>query len=204
MTDPTDSLADWIVELRAGSDEAAAELWERYFPRLVGLARAKLGGLPRKAAADEEDVALSAFDSFCRRAKAGGFPQLNDRDDLWRLLATVTSRKAARLVRHQHQLKRGGGQVAGESVFDDSTAPGIGGVAGSALPPAVEAELADDMLRMLDALGDDELKAIALWKLEGFTNVEIATRLGKALSTVERRLSLIRKTWERATAPDAP
>ena len=204
MSDPTDSLAGWLVELRAGSDEAAGVLWERYFPRLVGLARSRLSGLPRKAAADEEDVALSAFDSFCRRAKGGGFPQLNDRDDLWRLLATVTARKAARLVRSQYQLKRGGGQVAGESVFDDTTAPGIGGVAGAALPPAVEAELADDMLRMLDALGDDELKSIALWKMEGYTNVEIATRLGKALATVERRLSLIRKTWERADAPDAP
>lgn len=204
MTDPTDSLVGWFDELRAGSDDAASALWARYFPRLVGLARAKLGGLARKASADEEDVALSAFDSFCRRAKGGGFPQLNDRDDLWRLLSTVTARKAARLVRDQHRLKRGGGEVAGESVFDDTTAPGIGGVAGAALPPAVEAELADDLLRMLDALGDDELKSIALWKMEGYTNAEIAGRLGKAVATVERRLALIRKTWERAHAPEAP
>jgi DNA-directed RNA polymerase specialized sigma24 family protein len=203
MTDPTDSLVGWFDALRAGSDDAANELWDRYFPRLVGLARSKLGGLRRKASADEEDVALSAFDSFCRRAKGGGFPRLNDRDDLWRLLSTVTARKAARLVRDQHRLKRGGGHVAGESVFDDTTAPGIGGVAGAALPPAVEAELADDMLRMLDALGDAELRAIALWRMEGFTNAEIAGRLGKAVATVERRLALIRKAWERLDTADA-
>jgi DNA-directed RNA polymerase specialized sigma24 family protein len=202
MSDPADSIAVWYDRLQAGDSAAAAALWARYFPRLVGLARAKLAGLPRKASADEEDVALSAFDSFCRRAKGGGFPAVADRDDLWRVLATVASRKAARLVRDQNRQKRGGGQVSGESVFEAAggSAAGIGGVAGADLPPAVEAELADEFLRLLDGLGDDELRTIALWKMEGYTNAEIGQRLNKAVATVERRLALIRKTWERADA----
>jgi len=61
------------------------KLWERYFRRLVGLARKKLRAAPRRAA-DEEDVALSAFDSFCRGAKLDRFPQLHDRLDVWQLL----------------------------------------------------------------------------------------------------------------------
>src|SRR5262245_43324907 len=59
------SVTHWLGLLRAGDHAAAQPLWERYFSRLVGLARAKLQGLPRRAA-DEEDVALSAFDSFSR------------------------------------------------------------------------------------------------------------------------------------------
>jgi hypothetical protein len=75
------SVSDWIGQLKAGDERAAQRLWEDYFQRLVRLARARLQGVPRRAA-DEEDVALSAFDSFCRGAEAGRFPRLNDRDDL--------------------------------------------------------------------------------------------------------------------------
>ena len=112
-----DSICDWYDRLQGGDEVAARVLWERYFPRLVGLARAKLAGRGRRAAADEEDVALSAFDSFCRRATQGGFPAVRGRDDLWRVLATVTAMKAARLLRDQGRIKRGGGAVAGESAF---------------------------------------------------------------------------------------
>lgn len=201
MTDG-DSIVGWYDRLQAGDDQAAAVLWDRYFPRLVELARAKLNRLSRKAAADEEDVALSAFDSFCRRAQEGGFPNVTDRGDLWRVLATVTARKAGRLVRDQTRQKRGGGRVGGESVFDNSVMGGIDGVAGADFTPAVEAELADEVLRLLDTLGDEELRNIALWKMEGHTNAEICQLLGCAPATVERRLALIRKIWERADASD--
>src|SRR5262245_41975419 len=92
------SVTGWVEQLQAGDPEAARALWERYFPRLVGLARKKLGDTPRRAA-DEEDVALSAFDSFCRGARRGQFPQLGGRDNLWRLLVTLTARKAFEQVR---------------------------------------------------------------------------------------------------------
>src|SRR5262245_64764290 len=82
---PDGSVTRWLDLLQAGKSEAVQALWERYFHRLVGLARKKLQDAPRRAA-DEEDVALSAFDSFCRHAEEGRFPQLADRDSLWRIL----------------------------------------------------------------------------------------------------------------------
>lgn len=191
---PEDSIAGWVTSLRAGDEAAAQRLWDAYFPRLVGLARVKLAGLPRRAAADEEDVALSALDSFCARARRGDFPDLRDRDGLWRVLMTVTARKAARLVRDQGRLKRGGGEVAGESAF------GADAAAGGDPTPSFEAEASDSLLRLLDALADDDLRRIALWKMNGHTNSEIAALLGCAPATVERRLALIRKTWEREGA----
>src|SRR5260370_2188908 len=90
----TTSVTEWIGQLKAGDQAAAERLWERYFRRLVGLAGKKLGG-NRRRVADEEDVALSAFDSFCRGAGRGRFPLLSDRDDLWPLLLLITARKAA-------------------------------------------------------------------------------------------------------------
>jgi hypothetical protein len=75
------SVTHWIGLLKAGDQQAAQPLWERYFQQLVALARQRLRNMPRRAT-DEEDVALSAFDSFCRDACRGRFPQLGDRDDL--------------------------------------------------------------------------------------------------------------------------
>jgi DNA-directed RNA polymerase specialized sigma24 family protein len=101
------SITHWLGRLQAGDPAAAQPLWERYFHRLIGLARHRLRNA-RRLVADEEDVALSAFDSFCRHAERGRFPGLLDRESLWRLLVVVTARKAANLVRDEGRQKRGG------------------------------------------------------------------------------------------------
>src|SRR5258706_10270369 len=112
------SVTHWINMLKGGDADGVQKLWEAYFPRLVGMARKKLREAPRRAA-DEEDVALSAFDSFCDGVSQGRFPQLTDRDDLWHILVTITARKALQLIRHEQRQKRGGGAVRGESGFHD-------------------------------------------------------------------------------------
>ncbi len=43
---------------------------------------------------DEEDVAVSALRSFYSGVAAGRFPQLEDRHNLWALLAKITACKA--------------------------------------------------------------------------------------------------------------
>src|SRR5438067_355347 len=95
MTSPG-SVTVWLVQLKAGDTAAAQHLWQGYFRRLVGLARQRLRG-GHRIVADEEDVALSAFDSFCQGVEQQRFPQLADRDDLWQLLVLLTARKACRL-----------------------------------------------------------------------------------------------------------
>src|SRR5262245_43436394 len=112
------SVTLWISQLQAGDPVAAQALWERYFGRLVGLARQKLKGT-RRAAADEEDVAIHAFDSFCRGAEEGRFPQLHDRDDVWHLLVAITVHKTANLLRYQSRQKRGGRAVLDEAALTE-------------------------------------------------------------------------------------
>ena len=102
------SVTRLIGMLKEGDRTAAQQLWETYFRRLVGLARARLRNAT-STIADEEDVALSAFDSFYRRAERGQFPRLQDRDDLWQLLFVLTVRKAINLVSYQGCKSRGGG-----------------------------------------------------------------------------------------------
>jgi DNA-directed RNA polymerase specialized sigma24 family protein len=193
------SISIWIDQLKAGEHTAAQQLWETYFRRLVQLARGRLLGTPRRAA-DEEDVALSAFDSFCRGAEQGRFPQLHDRDDLWRLLVTLTERKAVRLMRHEHRQKRGGNAVLTEGALadpEDSTpAAGVQWIASQEPTPEFAALVAEECERLLARLGDAELRSIALRKMEGETTEEIAARLGRAPRTIERKLRRIRSLWD--------
>jgi hypothetical protein len=115
MTSPG-SVTGWIDRARQGDSQAAGQLWHRYFHELVKLARSALKHAPRRAV-DEEDVALSAFDSFCRGAEQGRFPDLNDRANLWRLLVVLTRRKAAHLIRDERRQKRGGGAVLDQAAL---------------------------------------------------------------------------------------
>src|SRR5262249_10944770 len=101
------SLSPWNLQLKARNREAAQKLWERYFQRLVGLARARLQAAPRQAA-DEEDVARSACDGFCRGTEPGRFPQVHDQHDLSWLLVMITARRAFALRRSEGRQKRGG------------------------------------------------------------------------------------------------
>jgi DNA-directed RNA polymerase specialized sigma24 family protein len=191
----TQSVTQWLGRLKAGDRAAAQQLWARYFEQLVRLARARLGGTPRRVA-DEEDVALSALDSFFRGAAAGRFPDLCDRQGLWPLLVAITSRKAIKQVQHERRKKRGGGAVRGDSALvglDDRA--GWEQVLGPEPSPSFACEVADACRRLLDRL-QPPLRAIALWKMEGFTNAEIAAKLGCLERTVERKLRLIRQIWE--------
>ncbi|HEV3262869.1 MAG TPA: ECF-type sigma factor [Gemmataceae bacterium] len=179
-------MTHWLGQLRAGDQAAAQPLWERYFQRLIRLARARLQQAPRRAA-DEEDVALSAFASFCRGAAQGRFPLLSDRDDLWRLLVVITARKACHLVRDE--ARRAGGEEAD-----------LEQVVGQEPTPAFAAQVAEQCRGLLNCLGEAGLTLVALRKMDGYTNQEIAVHLDCSLRTVERKLRLIRQVWEESAS----
>jgi DNA-directed RNA polymerase specialized sigma24 family protein len=196
----SDSVTRWIRELQAGDREAAGPLYDRYFNRLIRLAQSQLHGLPERATS-AEDVAAHAFASFCRRLERGDFTQLQDRNDLWRLLARIIVHKALKVRRSHFAPRHGAGRVQGESAWvrPEGTAEGLpGGIEqqpGDDLPPDVLAEAGEEFQRRLDSLGDPTLRSVALGKLEGYSNEEIAERLGVVPRTVERKLRSIRSIW---------
>ncbi len=167
---------------RAAVDDAVRALWERYYDRLVRLAKVRLKHAP-SAMLDEEDVALSAIKSFCRRAAAGQFPRLDDRHDLWRILITIAARKAAGLFRCPTPWARDDG------VLDQ--------IIGQEPTPELAAMVADEVRHLLECLPNDGYRTIALKKLEGHTNDEIAASIGCTTKNVEYKLRNIRATWLR-------
>jgi RNA polymerase sigma factor (sigma-70 family) len=198
MATSDDSVTRWLGPLQRGDDVAAQQLWQRYYDRLVGLARRKLRDLRQHEAA--EDVALGAFDSFCRSAQQGRFPKLTDRDSLWRLLVIITARKAAHHRRDARRLKRGT-QNAGSGLAGQDREATLEQIVSREPTPEFAAEAADQCRHLLRRLAAPELQSIALWRMEGYTVEEIAQKLSCDARTVKRRLDLIRRLGEEELVP---
>lgn len=199
MTSDTqsDSVSRWIAGIKADDQAALERLWERYFERVVALARRRLENSPR-GASDEEDVALSVFDSLYRRAAAGKFQQLSTREELWYWLLALTRQKV--VDRYRRDVRRDVQQIAGSS-------PGSVAAAGEPVDlqnlisdepsPDFLVQLDDEFRRLMGLLRNDVLRRVAVWRMEGFEVAEIASHLGISVRAVERKLQLIRQKWGR-------
>ncbi|MFK7819802.1 MAG: ECF-type sigma factor [Planctomycetaceae bacterium] len=194
------SVTLWINQLQAGDSRAAQGLWELYFQRMVSLAKKQLTGAPRRIA-DEEDVALSAFKSFCLGAQDGRFTDVTDRTNLWPLLVAITAHKAVDLIKSENRKKRGGTGSA-DSTTTRPERVALEELFANAPTPEFTAQIADEfahLMERLDTAGDPHLQQIAILKMEGFKNGEIAAQLECARRTVERKLQMIATMWNRET-----
>lgn len=187
MLDPDQSVTQWIRGLKGGDEVAAAHIWDRFFRRVAGLARKRLGDLPR-GARDEEDLALSALNALCDGARNDRFQRLDDRDDLWSLLTVITVRKV--IDAHRREGRRSEIGAAELEAELDQLAEG------AAFAP--EGDYLDVLSltsrELLENL-DDRIREVALLRLQGYSNAEIATRTGRSVPTVERHLRMIRHAW---------
>jgi len=188
------------VGLKAGEAQAIHNLWGRYYEDLVRMARLRIGKGPRQAA-DEEDVVQSVFATIFRGASAGRFERVTDRDDLWWLLLALTHNKAVDHVRHENRQKRGGGMVSRESDLSFGPAPfELSKVIGRSPTPEVLAILQEEYDRLLSLLRDDQLRTVAVLRIEGWQVAEISAELKISLRSVERKLRLIRSQWSAEAA----
>jgi DNA-directed RNA polymerase specialized sigma24 family protein len=134
-------------------------------------------------------VALEAFWSLCQRlahsTRGDRFPELRNRTHLWKLLACFTAREACDLARKESRRQR---LVADETVLGEE---GFESFVGREPAQEFSAAVAD----LLECLPSDELRRVAVAKMEGCTNAETAQRLGRSLSTIERKLQVIRVLW---------
>jgi DNA-directed RNA polymerase specialized sigma24 family protein len=184
------SVTRFFSQLQAGEPAAAEALWERFFPRLVALARQTLAGRPQRVA-DADDAAQSAFASFCLRARAGEFA-IGDRNDLWNLLGVITVNKARIQVRREAAEKRGGGRVVGEGELTRPDGSPLHLEEAAVLPPADFDCHCEDLLNQLEP----ELRQFAVLRLLGYRNREIAEMHDCTERKVERKLNLIRLRWK--------
>jgi DNA-directed RNA polymerase specialized sigma24 family protein len=192
------SITHWLERLRHGDAAAAGVMFRAYFERLAHLARAHLSRSVRRAA-DQEDVALAALHSFFRGVQAGHFVDLHDREDLWCLLLTITLFKARDLAHRDNRQRHGSGRTVSAidllNLFGEPDAD-LDRLAGPQPPPELVASFAEEVRHQLEQLAGDDLRRVALARLEGHTVAESATRLGMSRRGVERKLRLIRQIWQ--------
>jgi RNA polymerase sigma factor (sigma-70 family) len=200
MDNSNDSISEWLGRLKAGEVEAAQNLWDRYSEELLRVAKQRLGTSPR-GIGDEEDVALSVFGSIFRGVADGRFDKVLNRDELWWLLLTITKRKAVDHIRRETAQKRlqqpdepGRQHGAGAPVLAQNS---LDELVGSNPTPDFVVAFEEQYLRLLNMLRNDQLREIAILRIEGYNVAEIAQKLAIGMRAVERKLQLIRTKWKR-------
>ena len=189
MTRPAGSITRLIPRLHDGDAHAIDQLWQRYVGRVEGVVRPVVRGLA-PGAGDEEDVAQSAFRAFFDAAANNEAVHLESRDELWRLLVTISRRKATDRVRHELRDRRGGEARRRHEGLENLTAE-------TASPSEITElqDLFDHLMLALNAAGDDRLKTIAVLRLEGLTTQEIAAQLDCTVRTIQRKLHILERLW---------
>jgi DNA-directed RNA polymerase specialized sigma24 family protein len=196
------SISRLVRQLKTGDEAAARALWDRYCDRLVRLARGKLRWQTARRVADEEDVALSAFNSLCLGAREGRFPALAERNALWGLLVFITAQKAADVIRYENRRKPKSPPHAATAGYKPAAIVALPDDVLAREPgPATLNIWAEEYERLLARLGDERLRHIAELNVQGYKIDEIADRLNLARRTIHRKLDIIRKTWEEELPP---
>lgn len=193
------NVSHWIDLVKGGDSAAANRIWQLYFDRLVRAVRRRVYGQNR-AVSDEEDIVLSVFDSFYAAAEEGRFPDLADRDDLWRLLLRMSGRKVIDKRRHDRRQRRGGD--AAVFSLDDDDGDSIIEAIGDEPSPEMVLMMQESVEQFFSHLGVGQLRDLAGAKLEGYSNAELAQRFGCSERTIERRLHLIREKCQQELFPD--
>jgi DNA-directed RNA polymerase specialized sigma24 family protein len=189
------SVTNLISHIKNGDADAARKLWELFSTRLLHLARRQLQDEVYPIG-DEEDIVVSALGSFCCGAERGKFAWLDNRRRLWGVLSRITRRK---ILDMQINERRRPDRIPSSPVTQGGNTEETNHFADPLLDPKfapdVQALTEEAAEKLLDALGDMQLRSIALWRLEGDNNHDIAQRLGCTVRTVNRKIELIRRLW---------
>ncbi len=185
------SVTRLIANLRSQDPAAAEEIWSLYFKRLLPLAQSRLKALPSRHV-DGEDILVSVFDRFFRAAKQDRFFRLQDREDWWQILLMLTERKVADLYRAAKARKRGGADISSQSSY---VVTDVRNLQHFEPGPEYVAAFNEQLARALQRLAEPLTREIALLRMEGYENREIADRLAISVSSVERKLRVVREVW---------
>ena len=180
------SVSKALANFASEPDEAAELFWDRFFEKLCRYAESKVYDRHRRLF-DAEDIASSAMFALLKGLKQGKFYNVKNRDQLWQMLATISSRKASNAAKFHDREKRGGGKTRGDSAF--------GGEIVYPEDPAQIVEFETTCKELLEALPDETYRKVALMRLAGFTNPEIGKQLDCSGRTVDRKLIAIREIW---------
>ena len=168
------SITGWMDSVRQGNDEAAKNIWDRWYDRLCARVSPHAGQLRIH---DNEDIATDAFAEFFRELKAGKFSSLRNRSEIWKLLATIAVRKSVASFRYEQAQRRGGGKQVHSFEESDQQANSMAAQHQSVTLGAVE--------ELIGSIEDPKLAKVARMKIEGLESFEIAQELNCSMRQVQ-------------------
>lgn len=183
-----DSFDGIVARLRAGDEDAAAEVYRRFTGRLIRLAYGWLDSRMRQKM-DPEDVTQSVFRTFFLRQAKGQF-DLQDWDSLWRLLVRITFRKCGRRIAAFHTDHRDVRLEVRSLVSDEQSRRALQVMARDPAPLEVAA-CTETLEHLMDGL-DEKQQQVVVLRLQGYTIAEISQLIGRTKRTVHRALREVR------------
>lgn len=172
----------WLNDLADGQPDAVHQFWDNYGPALQRVAERQIASWMRHRV-DPEDVVQSACRTFFRRAGEGDF-SLDSKDDLWKLMLTITLNKVRMQARFHSRNRR--------SVSKEQAMPEEANLQPAEWDHAIEQVDLEDMLSAAFSKDDGERRhVLELW-LAGHKQADIAKEIGCSERTVRRIQDRIR------------
>lgn len=194
MTKGDGSITKAVEGLRCNDASSTQILWERFFAKLCNFAESKIYKRHRRLL-DADEIATNAFMALVEGVRAKRFERVRNRDELWQMLVLIAARQTINAQKRIERAKRGAGKVQDSSAFGEH---GIGSVVDFVkrdLDPDIALQLQDLSDQLLSQLPGDDLKRIALLRMAGYSNAEIAQILEVSERTIERKLAAVRRYW---------
>ncbi|QEG21084.1 ECF-type sigma factor [Mariniblastus fucicola] len=170
------SITGWLDSVRQGNDEAAKNIWDRWFDRLCARVSPHSGHLRIH---DNEDIASDAFADFFRALREGKFSALRNRSEIWKLLATIAVRKSAASYRFEQAQRRGGGQKVYSFEEMKQHSSGM-----TAPRKPVTSNTIEELIQTI-RIKNPILAQVARMKIECLDNQEIANELNCSVRRVQ-------------------
>jgi RNA polymerase sigma-70 factor (ECF subfamily) len=175
---------------RAGDEDAARQLFAFYVDRLLSLARQRIG--QRLASrVDPEDVIQSVFHSFFKGVKAGQY-QIDDSDDVCKLLARITVHKTFRQIAFHQAAKRNFNMETGQG---DEAQQQLLSLLDRGPSPEAANQFVDQLEHFLQQLRPEDRKILEL-RMQGYKDVEIAEKLNISDRKIRRLMERVRSQAE--------
>jgi RNA polymerase sigma-70 factor (ECF subfamily) len=176
-----------IAEFQAGSESAAQALFDRYCERLMRLAKRRIGQR-MTSRVDPEDVVQSAYRTFFTRVKNDEF-SFHEQDDLFKLLVRLTVHKALRQIAYHRAAKR---NPELEALQSSNPQEFLQQISAESATPDMEVALLDEFEQFMGQLQPLDRDVLQL-KLQGYSTVEIAEKLGSYDRKIRRVLERIQE-----------
>jgi DNA-directed RNA polymerase specialized sigma24 family protein len=198
----------WLRRLELGDPNAAESIFQHFFSRVQSLSRHRIPKQIQRVY-DQDDATLSAFHSLFLGVSENRFRFIS-RHDFWRLLSTIAERKISKRIRYEHQDKRDIRRTITESMFGSNCSDVhcrdsfVQIFEGREPSSDFAADVAETFNLLLAELPDDLSREIAILKLDCYNGEEIADQIGCSRRTVQRKLLVIRTTWQHVAEIDFP